>query len=287
MSENNIIREYETLEKANGNTERSRANRIRFLQFFSRTVGKPLDEVTEQDILNFLGRDIKQGTRNNYIENLKHFYTWLDRRDLVKHLKQRPVDDFIDSKDLLTEQEVQTVIDACYNPRDKCLVALLFDLAIERKCIPALNIGDVEVNGDKVFVVVQGKRRGNRSKRRLRCINSTPYVIDWLKNHPFKNNPEAPLFFSFSCNSYGKRVSYGYPYETLKLLAKRAGLQKKVWTHLVRHSKLTDLYRKGFRGVQLQRYAGWTNSNMEQRYVNLAPEEMDEMRITAEKGGEI
>lgn len=278
------IREYDALQKANGNTDRSRANRVQFLFLFAREIGKPFNQVTEKDILVFLGRKLKPNTRNSYVEQVKHFFKWMDKEDIVKNLKQSQCDDFIDSKDLLTDSEIYAMIEAATHPRDKCLVSLLFDLAIERKTIALLNIEDIEINDDRVYVTVQGKKRGNRGRRKLQCITSAPYVIDWLNNHPNKNQPQAPFFISLSCNSYGSRVSYGYAYEQVKLLAKRAGIKKPVWTHLIRHSKITDLYKKGFRGVPLQRFTGWVNGNMEQRYVNLAPEEMDNMRISAEQG---
>ena len=279
-----VIKAYDKKQKANGNSTNTRENQIFFLMQFARTVKKSFDDVTDDDITNFLAQDIKQSTRNWYISILKIFFRWYKREELIEDLKQKPCDTSIESKDLWTEKEIKMLIKVAHNSRDKCAIAMLYDLSIERKCIQQMNIEDIECNGSGVYITVHGKRRGNRGKRRLQCISSAPYVIDWLNTHPMKNNKEAPFFISFAYKTFGNRVSNNFIYELLQLLAKRAEIDKPIRPHLIRHSKLTDLYRKGFTGIALQKYAGWTSPLMEQRYVNLSNDEMDAKRLAVEKG---
>jgi integrase len=298
------IRKYDKKKRLR-NSEKTRRCHLFLLMMFARTVKKPFNKVTEDDITDFLtrksertGKELKPNTKNFYIEVLVQFFESIGKKKIVEDLQQTAVDDFIDAKELWTEPEIKKLIETAHHPRDKCLVALLFDLALEKKCIRNLNIGDVEVDPE-VYITVEGKKRGKRQKRRLKCITSAPYVIDWYNNHPYKDQPDKPFFISLSYNSFGKRASNLYPYEQLKLLAKRAGFLKEVKDektgktklegksirpHLIRHSAITNLYRRGYRGVHLQRFAGWTSGQMEQRYVNLADEEVDTEREMALHG---
>ena len=281
------INEYDVEQKAKGNGFSTRKNRIQFLMLFARETGKEFDDITKKDINKFLARkETTPNTLNSYKSQIKHFFKWLGKEDMVKHLIQKRVEDIVESKALWTEEEIQKLIETATHPRDKCFVALLYDLAIERKAIVEMSIKDVEIIANTVYVTVTGKRRGGRTRRRLQCISSAPYLIDWLNCHPYKDNPEAPVFISLAENSYGQRVHYNFTYQRLQWLAKKAGMKKKIRPHLIRHSKLTDLYRKGFNGIALQRYAGWVNGNMEQRYINLTAEEMDKEREAIERGVE-
>jgi len=36
--------------------------------------------------------------------------------------------------------------------------------------------------------------KGKTGVRRVRTINATPYLHDWLNMHPNKDDPEAPLW---------------------------------------------------------------------------------------------
>jgi site-specific recombinase XerD len=107
-----VITEYDALQKANGNTVRSRENRVRFLLYFSRETGKLFSKITKQNIISFLGKDIGDGTRNSYVEQVKHFFKWFGKEELVKDFKQKQAEDFLDSKELLTDKEIYAIIEA-------------------------------------------------------------------------------------------------------------------------------------------------------------------------------
>jgi integrase len=281
------IRKYD--KKKIRNSKSTRKNQIFLLMQFARTVKKPFNKVTEDDIIDFQsrkkhnGEELKPGAVNWNAQVFKQFFEILGKKKVVEDLRQIPVDDFIDARDLWTEGEIKQLINTANHPRDKALISILFDLAVERKTIREMNIGDIEITPE-VYITVNGKKRGIRQKRRLKCITSAPYVVAWLDNHPYKNQPDKPFFIRFSPHNYGMRVSNNFVYNTLQLLSKRTGINKKIRPHLIRHSALTNLYRRGYRGVHLQRFAGWTSGAMEQRYVNLADEEIDAEREMALNG---
>jgi len=280
-----FIRDYDEEQLANGRAEGTRNNRIKFLLLLARETKQPFDSLSKKDINKWLAqKELADTTRNSYIEQLQHFFKFMKREEEIKHLKQTPVETSVKPEDLWTESEIKKLVEVCNNTRDKCMVMMLWDLSIERKIIRTLNVGDIKNIGGTIYVDCNGKRRGRKKTRRLQAIDSSPYIVKYLEDHPYKNQEDKPFFISFSGNSYGKRVSYNFAYDTLQLLKRRAGINKNIRTHLMRHSSLTNLYRRGFRGVAFRNHAGWNSAQMEQTYVNLSCEETGAERKAILKG---
>jgi ribosomal protein L40E len=63
----------------------------------------------------------------------------------------------------------------------------------------------------------------------------------------------------------------------IKRLAARAGVEKRVWLHLFRHSQLTNLVKMGYSEYYLRKHAGWSaNSKMAEVYVKLAFDDVEQ-----------
>ncbi len=135
-----------------------------------------------------------------------------------------------------------------------------------------------------MYVKIHGKRRGTVQDVTFEAIDSPLYIRKWLNVHPDNTNIDAPLFVSFSDRNYGKRMHIDYPWFLLKKLGKRAKLGKKVKPHLLRHSKATDLIKKGFVGKHLMKAMRHSTLEMQSRYLYLCNEEVDNARVKAETG---
>jgi len=97
--------------------------------------------------------------------------------------------------------------------------------------------------------------------------------IEW---HPFKENPEASLFFYK--NREGKLVPMKYSILRMRLknLCKRVGIKKRIHPHLFRHTRLTEL-AKHLPEQILKQIAGWVpDSDMAQTYLHLSQRDVEE-----------
>lgn len=65
-------------------------------------------------------------TKHDYNLVLKTFYKWLNRDDLVKVIKVVNPGNKTIPEDLLTEDDVQKMIDAAYTQKDKAFIACSF-----------------------------------------------------------------------------------------------------------------------------------------------------------------
>jgi integrase/recombinase XerD len=70
-------------------------------------------------------------------------------------------------------------------------------------------------------------------------------------------------------------MRHGTIYATLKKIAKRAGIQKKIYPHLFRHSRATALANK-LTESQMKEHFGWVQgSDMAATYVHLSGRDVD------------
>lgn len=95
-------------------------------------------------------------------------------------------------------------------------------------------------------------------------------LLDWMEQHPFKDDSDAPLWWSFATH---KVIGYGY---LRKVVKNAAGIKKKVWNYLLRHTKLTDIAKK-YPDQILKKFGNWKKgTEMMEVYVHLSESDLEE-----------
>ncbi|KCZ71398.1 site-specific recombinase XerD [Candidatus Methanoperedens nitroreducens] len=90
-------------------------------------------------------------------------------------------------EDMLSEEEIEKMISACEHPRDRALVACLYESGGRISEIGNLKIKHIKFDQYGAVLMVGGKT----GMCRVRIIFSSPYLATWLENHPFRMEPEA------------------------------------------------------------------------------------------------
>jgi site-specific recombinase XerC len=177
--------------------------------------------------------------------------------------------------DILQPVEIQLMVDSTDNLRDKAMVLSLFESMCRASEFLQWNVGSLKIEGDYAKVEVNGK--GDR-KYTAYVVNSLPAIREWRESHPFKNNPEAPLWISFDRRRYGMSLTITALNEILKRIARRAGVEKRIYPHIMRHSGITQKVKENFNTELLKRMVGHSkNSNMiANTYSHLAGEDVEE-----------
>ncbi|MCK5343189.1 MAG: tyrosine-type recombinase/integrase, partial [Candidatus Heimdallarchaeota archaeon] len=170
--------------------------------------------------------------------------------------------------DLLTVEEIRTLVDAADNPRDRCLIFVLYESGCRAGEIVGIRQKDIEIKKTHATVIVNGKT----GARKIVLINSIGDLIHWMNVHP-KKDINGALFV----NNRNPDKALGAPgiQSVLKLAAKRAGIKKNVHPHLLRHSRLTHLAQDHTES-ELKIIAGWKgNSAMPEVYVHLSSDDIE------------
>lgn len=217
-------------------------------------INKPFEKAKKEEIINFFTKHLKgksEATRSNWKVIVRSFYKWIhgirkphEFPDVVDDERLEPTrakPRKVSPDDLFTKDEVLKMIEECYHPADKAIVSIWNEMGLRAKEYVSANVGSVEfVSGGCRFYVEESKTETGF----VPLIQSAPYLQEWLSCHPYKNDPKAPLFIESKRRSKGKRYNRLMPNainQKLKRIAGRAGIKKRIFTHLGRNISITRL----------------------------------------------
>ena len=244
----------------------------------SKRLSKEFHDITRADIQDLVRgierSDYSDWTKRDFRIALKKFYRWLrgteDYPPEVSWLRagSRIVHRKL-PEELLTQKEVQEMIVAALNAREKALIAILYESGCRTGEILSLRIQQIQQHPHGFQITVEGQKR----PRRLLLIACAPYLTSWLNQHPMRDNPQAPLWIT--SDYHARRLSYSRISYILRTVAKRAGISKPVNPYNFRHSRATHLANK-LTEAQMKEYFGWVQgSDMASTYVHLSGRDID------------
>lgn len=231
---------------------------------------------TKENILDIIEHintnGYKEWTKHGYKIAVKVFWRWLGKNDLISWIKTGKPNRNKLPEELLTPEEIDSMIDHASSNRDKAIIAVLYE--------SNTRIGEFGMIQMKhvVFEIIKGALTaviivdGKTGMRRIRIIKYAPLLQKWIDMHPNKDNPNAYVWIDYK--NHG-RLSYRMLYNILKTNAKAANIHKNVHPHLLRHSRSTQLATY-LTESQLCYYSGWVmGSNMAAIYVHLSGKDID------------
>ena len=257
----------------------------------TRFLGKDWTNVTQSDLDDVVSKIVQKHSPNGQETNTTHdhkkilkiFYRWFklgSRSKLevgdppeTKHIRIKRVKDKIAREDLLTESDLAELFDACRgNTRDKALISCLYDAGTRPGEILYLQIKHVKFDDNGIVLQVDGKT----GARPVRLIESIPHLSAWLNSHPFRNNPESPLWVNLGNINYGQQLSYSSARQMIKRRGEIANLSKRIYLNLFRHTEATRS-AKFMTEAHLKKRHGWTpDSKMPGRYTHLNSIDVDD-----------
>jgi len=178
-------------------------------------------------------------------------------------------------ENLLTHEEIVAILKATTNKRDRAIIYVLFEAALRPSELLTMRTSSVIFKDEYCLITANGKT----GIKRIPLVTSSKPLLQWLEEHPYKTNPEAPLWCSLAVNHLGERLSYTHFNLIIKKLAQKAGLKRNIWPYLYRHSALTTM-AKVFTESRLEQFAGWTyGSKMTRRYVHFSARDLEDAML--------
>jgi integrase/recombinase XerD len=193
----------------------------------------------------------------------------------TRWIKIKRVPNGLTPHDLLFVEEIGRLVQAVPNLRDKTLISTLAETGIRAGELLTLCLRDVQQDQLGFTLHVTGKT----GSRVVRIVTSTGLLAQFLNEHPRRDDPDAPLFYSHVGNQSGRQfgpTSYSNLRKLLATAFKRAGVPKsKCRAHLFRHSAASRTADKFTRSIQCK-YYGWSASSTTPAiYEHIAPEAVD------------
>ena len=315
--EERIVRHIKKLSKENSYNSRkilehhremvinnmSHASQVKYferLSILSKWLRKDFDKASKEDIMKMVEKylvksEYTESTKGSFRSIIKKFYQWL--KGLSSH--EYPLEvSWLKSgselsakhrnpEDMLSEEDIEKIIKVANHPRDKAFIATLAESGCRIGEILTLQIKNINFDDRGAFFLVDGKT----GTRRVRVVNATPFLHQWLNNHPEKENFEAPLWVvigttkeiakNFDKKDYKVDWNYNLTYfaarQMLIKAGRKAGIKKPINPHNFRHSRATNLGARGISQSIMNEVMGWKQSSrMPSVYLHISGKQVDD-----------
>ena len=238
------------LARTEGN-ERTIARYRDELERFERRIGAPLGSAPTRALEAFKAELRRTRGYRTRARLLRQFYKAAGQEDRAEIFKPRRSDvrqARLAPDEILTLPEVNAMLRAARSLRDRALIAVLWESGARISEVNALDVRDVRKlvsreNGGREFVTVffrHAKIQGQQHSALL--IEGGEHVRAWLNAYK-PESEDWPLFPSGRGDH--ARMTRNGPERLIAKIAKRAGITKRVYPHLFRHSRTTHLLRLG------------------------------------------
>lgn len=216
-----------------------------------------------RDITGILARiersDWQQWTKHDYKLALRKYLRFCKKDKLADLIKLPKVHTGKLPEELMTPEHIEELLQSTCSIQDRVFIFCLWESGARIGEILSLRRKHVQFDALGAVLIMDGKT----GMRRVRLLESAPLLDEWISDRSFR---QEDAIFPNTYRAYVKR---------LKTLSRRAGISKRIYPHLFRHSRATFL--AGYlTEAQLCAYMGWTiSSAMPRIYVHLNGHDID------------
>lgn len=233
-------------------------------KLFQAYFDKPATELGIDHIRQFLHylyteKKLTSGTVNTYNSGLRFLYNNildinLEIRKIPRHRKHRKL------PAIFTQEELQSLFNACDNLRDKCILMTLYGAGLRISEVAALKVSDIDSNKMQLFI-----RNAKGSKDRYAILSQINLNI--LRTYWHAYHPKEWLFNSR--NNTGTHLTTKAVENLFHKYATKAKITKNVTVHSIRHSFATHLLESGTDIFRIKQMLGHTDITSTCFYLHL------------------
>jgi len=224
------------------------------------------------------GRALSRHTIASYLRSINVFLSWAEGEGESVAGRAKPPKASKRLIDVLSRDEVQAMEDAAVTERDKLIVRLLADTGIRVGELVRLTLNDL-IERDRTHYIRVGGKTGERMVPIPRLYRR---LVRYAQRGRPRDVPSVRIFISLRRRpggDYGALTPSGVE-QLIQDLGMRAGLSKRVYPHLLRHSYATWALNRGMNPVMLAHILGHTSLSMIQNvYSHLTPTDAYEAMV--------
>lgn len=253
-----------------GYTQNTKDTYIGNAKIFMRYYTKPVEELTEKDILRFMKylseeRKLKNRTVNIYNSSIRFMYeVTLDKTLNFKQIPLFKVRRKI--PDMLTKEEIKTIFDKCKNLKHKAMFMTIYGGGLRVTELVKLKTKDIDSKEMRIFI-----KDGKGERDRYTILSDENLKI--LREYYLKYRPKNPDGYLFPSDSKSKKAyanRNAVERAFTKWCKKECKINKKVTVHTLRHCFATHLYEAGVELVNIQELLGHTSIRSTIDYLHVA-----------------
>lgn len=224
------------------------------LRHMDKSLAKPYTQIESDDLRRYLSDyETERGSSKVTIDNIRRimssFFSWLEDEDYIVKSPVRRIHRVKTAqitKETLSDEELETLRDACESKRDLAVVDLLASTGMRIGELIRLNVADVNLQEREC--IVTGK--GNKQRPVYFDARAKLHLAEYLETRADNN---SALFVSL--DSKARRITVGGMELRLRNLGKKVGVSR-VHPHKFCRTLATHAIDKGMPIEQVQKLLG-------------------------------
>lgn len=231
---------------------------------FVSLINKPLTKIMEPDIEYYLLLKKPNNTNtslNNLRRNLSAFFTWMRKEKLINAnpcdgvepytIVEKPIDH-------MEATDVEKLKIGCTHRRDRALIEFMRSTAMRRGEVPLVKVCDIDFRTGKMIIFGE-----KTQKYRTVFLDDVAihYIQEYLRDRGVAEDSSEPLFTHLRGDTSQVLDADGI-YSSIKDIAKRAGMDRRIYPHLFRKTTATNICRRGGSEDAAGEYLGHAPKNV-------------------------
>lgn len=222
------------------------------------------------NLLRISPKKYKENTINDYIGTLQMLFKYIDgitgktQSPRCAHLIKKNVENKLLKENLVTEEQVNQLIDNAPTLQYKCILSLLFESGARPAEIRGIRLKDITKIERGYKIIIDGKT----GIRPIFSITSAPLMTEWLQSRAIKEK-DMPLFYIVKDGKtmFCKHHTWSKMLDILSLKV----LGRKIPLYRLRHSRATILIQMGMQTAKVKNILGHARGSdtLEKTYLHL------------------
>jgi integrase/recombinase XerD len=251
----------------------------RVIQRFLQTYQIPLDDLSEEEVLNYLQFHAKQNFSSDYINQIRAALCIFYRVGLNKTLNEAVLPRAKKKAILpavLSECEIKSIISLVKNPRYRVILYLCYSSGLRLGEALNLQIRDIDSNNMQILV-----RNGKNLKDRYTLLSKDGLTL--LRKYWKLYRPIGDYLFP-GANPQNPMTRQGLQFAFHKAVTS-LGINKFPCIHSLRHSFASHLYEAGTPLLTIQILLGHSSINSTTLYTHLSRKHLQGIKSPADNLG--
>lgn len=230
----------------------------------------PADQLTVAQLKRYLVYcfekiQLKENTLHSRINAMKFYYEQVLKREKFFWEIPRPKKPFQLPK-VLGEDELAKLFNSLGNLKHKAMLFTAYSAGLRVSEVAALKIKNIDSGRMQIFIE-------NAKGKKDRYVTLSPVLLDILRSYMKKYKPK-PVEYLFESEQTGN----AYPSRTIQrvfqIAKEKAGINKTVGIHSLRHSFATHLLEKGTDIRYIKELLGHFDIKTTERYLHVTKEKL-------------
>ncbi|SNR83630.1 site-specific tyrosine recombinase/integron integrase [Desulfurobacterium atlanticum] len=225
--------------------------------------GKKPEEIDNKDIKKYLyymvaRKKVSTSTLNVIINALKSYYGEILKKKFIYNVKRPKKDKKLPV--VLSRGEIRSILQAPTNIKHKAILVLAYSSGLRVGEVVRLKPEDIDVN--RGLIHIKGSK-GRKDRYTLLSRTALKFLREYMKSY----HPKKWLFEGVK---EGKHITTRTAEKIFKNACKKAGINKKVTFHSLRHSFATHLLESGTDLRYIQELLGHVHSKTTEIYTHVS-----------------